>query len=108
MKTTKEVAEAEGVSMVFAGRWALGNGVKKYGRDYLFTDEEYERFRNRRRIEEVTNGCAQVARELGLPETTVRAWAKANGVKKGGGSSGLSYVFTEKEKEKVRYLYAES
>lgn len=46
-KTTKEVAEAENITRFLASVWARANKVSHWGRNYLWTEEDIERFRSR-------------------------------------------------------------
>lgn len=48
-KTVKEIAETEDCSRYFVSNWARRNGVPKIGRDYIFTEEYQNLFKQRRK-----------------------------------------------------------
>lgn len=45
--TVAKVAEAEGCHRNTVSNWCSKNGIKRWGRDYLLSQEELEAFRNR-------------------------------------------------------------
>lgn len=46
-KTTKEVYKEEGVSKITAIKWAAKHNVRKWGRDYVWSSQDVERFKAR-------------------------------------------------------------
>jgi hypothetical protein len=45
--STKEIAALEGCGDSTARRWAQENGLKKIGKDFVWTDADRRRFRKR-------------------------------------------------------------
>lgn len=52
MKTTKQIAKKYGVSLIWVQKWAVKYGVKKVGRDFVFTKEDEKRFSRREKRNE--------------------------------------------------------
>ncbi len=46
-KTTRQVYEDEGVSKITAIKWAKKHEIKKWGRDYVWSSQDVEKFRHR-------------------------------------------------------------
>ena len=46
-KTSIQVAREVGVHRITAIKWAQNNGVKKWGRDYTWTQRDERRFKTR-------------------------------------------------------------
>lgn len=86
--------------MIAVAAWAKRHGVSKMGRDYVFTEDQLQSYKNHANT--ITeNGTTQLAKELGLPRETVALWARNNEVEKFSDNGREAYVFTEEQKAKM-------
>lgn len=105
MYSTKTISEEQRVTQVAVAVWARKNGVPKTGRDYFFTEKQYEAYKNRYKNRITPNGTTELSKELGAPREAIALWARENGVEKIEGNGHSYYVFTEKQKKELGKKY---